>query len=225
MGTEFVLNKVSPSLIQVFEEFGELGFDVFWESDLLDENEGCWTEDKVERFFYSEGKCKFQDFPKKLILPVLSEGQTISQSLNLANSFNGKLIECIHSLWAGKRQFYRHNFIVREAPHSHRNAGLLILVNALVGRVQLKNAPGLYASYLTSAEVKEATNFLPRIIDEDYEARWHTLYPSDQDTSLSYPEELRVNKETISLIIRDELLPFLVETIDLGYGILSRRCY
>jgi hypothetical protein len=225
MGTEFVLKRVSPSLVQVFEEFGELGFDIFEESDLLDEDEGEWTEDKVEKFFYSGGKLEFQDFPKERTLLILSEGQTISQSSNLSVSFNGKLVGCIHALWAGKCNLYRQDFIVKEVPHPHKNTDLLVLVNALVGRVQLKNELGLYASYLTSAEVKETTDFLPRVINDDYKARWQALYRSDKNTSPPYPEELRVNEETIYLIIRDELLPFLVETTHLGYGILSRRSY
>jgi hypothetical protein len=225
MGTEFVLKRVSPSLIQVFEEYGELGFDIFEEHASLDDDEEEWTEDKVEQLIYSGGDPKFHNFPRELVLPVLQEGRAIWKSLDLSVSFNGKLIACINALWAGKCDLYRHDFIIQEVQCQSRNVDPFVLVNALVGRVQLKNELGLYASYLTPAEIKEATDFLPRIIDEDYETRWNRLYLSDTGDVLPYPEELQVNGETIYLIIRDELLPFLVKSAICGYGILSRRSY
>jgi hypothetical protein len=112
MGTEFSLKKVSPALIQAFEDFGEMGFNVFDKADLLDEDEGDWTEDRIDEFFYSDGESEFPGFPRERILPILLEGQQIDQSLDRSESFNGRFIEGVNFLLAGKRQFHFQDFII-----------------------------------------------------------------------------------------------------------------
>ena len=232
MGTEFTLKKVSPTLIQVFEEFGELGFDIFDKSDLLDEDEGCWTEDKIDEFFYSDEKMAFPALLRERILEILLEGQQIDRSDDLSESFNGRFIEGINFLLAGKRQFYQQDFVVKFISYPGNVGNSIVLVNSLVGRSKIKEKLGLYASYLKSVEVKEVTDFLPRILDDDFEMRWKALQELDDHSE--YFSSHHVDPSSFSQIfdthevrefIQDELLPFLQKTKELGYGILSRRSY
>lgn len=255
MSIEFALRRISTGFLKALQDFGELTFDLFSESYLIDEDD-FWTEDKIQEDFFSNDKSEFQDFPRELMLPILSEGCEIFRSLDKSLSVNGKFIEGIHFLLAGKHQFYRHNFIVKEvSPVISPAIGKTItLVNALVGKHEIKNEAGFYVSYLTAIEVEEVVNSLPKILNDDFDVRWKMLQDIDRDSEYwqSYQEAPKWNAETIDFMkrfrdsfeerlrqsfserfypneprqfLQDELFPFLLKARQFGCGVLLSRAY
>jgi hypothetical protein len=255
MSMEFTLRRISPGFLKALQDFGELTFDLFWKSDLIDDDD-FWTEDKIQEEFFSNGKSEFQDFPRELMLPILSEGCEIFRCLDKSFSVNGQFAEGIHFLLAGKHQFYRHDFIVKEVspviPPS--NEKTITLVNALVGKHEIKHETGIYVSYLTAIEVEEAVDSLPKILNDDFDVRWKILQDLDQNSEYLPPdrEDPILNAEMIASMkryrrlfqkrlhcsfserfhpneprqfLQNELFPFLLEAKQLGCGVLSSRAY
>ncbi|HEY9824206.1 MAG TPA: hypothetical protein V6D19_02075 [Stenomitos sp.] len=249
MSVEFALWRISPEFVKALQDFGGFAFDLFWESDLIDDDD-LWTEDKIQENFFSDGKSYFQDFPRDLMLPILSEGCEIFRSLDKSFSTNGKFVEGIHFLLAGKHQFHRHDFIVKEV--SLLDDRTLILVNVLVGMHKVKEEAGLYVTYLTAVEVEAAARFLPRIFNDDFDMRWKMLQELDQGSEYlppyhenpqwtqemidsekrwrhSFKERLRrsfserFHPEEPRQFLQDELLPFLLKAGQLGCGVLASR--
>lgn len=252
MSTEFSLWRISPECVKALQDFGEPAFDLLWESDLVDDDD-FWTENKIQEDYFSDGKSYFQDFPRDLMLTILSEGCEISRSLDKSFSVNGNFVEGIHFLLAGKRQFYRHDFIVKEVSLPDEQA-FLTLANVLVGMREAKEEAGLYASYLTADEVEAAVKVLPNILNDDFDMRWKRLQEMDQGSEYlrpyhqepwwteeiiesikrsrqAYKERLRrsfsesFHPEEPRQFLHDELFPFLVEASRLGCGLLASRSY
>jgi hypothetical protein len=251
MSVEFALRRISPEFVKALQDCGELTFDLFWESDLIDDNE-LWTEDKIQEDFFSDGKSYFQDFPRALMLPILSEGCEIFRSLDKSFSTNGKFVEGIHFLLAGKHHFYRHDFIVKELTSA--SGQTITLVNVLVGSNEIKKEAGFHVSYLTSREVEEAIKFLPKVLKDDFAVRWRTLQELDQDSAYLPPyhedpvwdaqmidfmkrwrqssEEWlqqsfseRFYPEEPRQFLQDELFPFLLKACQTGCGVLVSQSY
>jgi hypothetical protein len=251
MSVELSLRRISSELVEAFQNGGELAFDLFWASDFIDD-EDVWTEGKIDEEFFSNDKSKFQDFPRALMLPILNEGCEIFRSLDRNLWTNGKFTEGIHFLLSGKHQFYRHDFTVREVTSVDNK--MLTLVSVLAGRHEIKDESGLYASYLTSIEVKEAAKFLPKILDDDFDDRWRVLQELDQGSEylppyyedpkwdaeiidfnkrwrrsfedrLQLPFSERFYPEEPRQFLRDELLPFLQAASHFGHGVISCRNY
>ena len=103
MGTELALRRIAPGLLKALQDFGELTVDLFWKSDLIDDD-NFWTEDKIQKDFFSKDNSEFKDFSRELMLSILSEGCKLSRSLDRSSSsgHNGWFIEAIHFLLAGK---------------------------------------------------------------------------------------------------------------------------
>jgi hypothetical protein len=251
MSVELSLRRISPELVKALQDFGELAFDLFWESDLVEE-EDSWTEGKIDDEYFSGDKSEFQNFPRDLMLSILSEGCEIFRSLDRSLWTNGNFTEGIHFLLSGKHQFHRNDFTVREVASTDNE--MIALVNVLVGKYEIKNEPGLYASYLTSIEVKEAAKFLPKVLKDDFDLRWRVLQELDQGSEylLPYYEDPRWDAEQIDSIqqwrrsfkerlqlpfserfypeqprqfLQDELLPFLEAASHFGHGVISCRGY
>ena len=207
MSTEFALRRISSGFLKALQDFGELTFDLFWESDLIDYDE-FWTEDKIQTDFFSKDTCEFKDFPRELMLPILSEGCELFRSLDRRSSsgHNGWFIEAIHFLLAGKHQFYRHDFISKEVSpvSSSSNGKLITLVNVLVGKHEIKKEAGFYVSYLTAIEVEEAVNSLSKILNDNFDLRWKMLQDLDQDSEYfpPYQEDPKWDAEMIDSMKR-----------------------
>ena len=50
MGTEFAIRRISPGLLKALQDFSKLTVDLFWKSDLIDDDD-FWTEDKIQKDF------------------------------------------------------------------------------------------------------------------------------------------------------------------------------
>jgi hypothetical protein len=178
----FELMRISPGFVKALQDFGNLALDLFWESDQIGIS---WTEDKIQEYFFSNGKSEFQDFPKDLMLSILREGCDIFNSFSFDKCFKDNLlfVESIHFLLAGKHGFYRHAFIVKEVfpVISPANEKPITLVNVLVGKHEIKNEADVNVSYLTAIEVEEAVNVFPKILNDNLELRWKMLQELDQD--------------------------------------------
>lgn len=252
MSIEFALRRISTELVKTLQDFGEPAFDLFWASDLIDDDD-LWTEDKIQEYFFSDGKSFFQDFPRDLMLPILIEGCEISRSLDKSFSTDGAFVECIHFLLAGKRQFHQHDFIVKEV--SFPDDRTLTLINVLVGMHEIKEEADFYASYLTAIEVEAVVKFLPKIFNDKFDMRWKMLQELEQGSEYFQPyhEDPQRTEEMIDSIkrwrhsceerlhrsfsesffhpeeprqfIQDELFPFLVKASQLGCGVLASRAH
>lgn len=190
MSIEFGIDRVSPWFITILDKFGKTAFDVYWDSDLIEIEDGdIWTEDNIHEHLEAEDISRYQNVLGDLLIPLLREGQKMHQcrdNYHECFSFNGKYIAIIHHLLTGKIKdswFFHHNFLVKEisAAEFIPISKNITLVNALCGGQKIKNEAGCYVSYLKPNQVKEIAQFLPTILEDDFDFRWLALQELEND--------------------------------------------
>lgn len=184
MSSEFIFYRCSTQLVEAIEQFGRPAFDLFWDGDLIDENE-IWTKKKIKEIFSVEERDKFDDLLGDLCLPILIEGQEASEREDGRLSINGDFIEGVHFLLAGKRQFTHCDFLTKKVllDLMRLSSGKIILVNLIKGGHKIERGDGPDATLLRSDEIEEIIDALKIILDDDFEARWKFLKEYDRDSS------------------------------------------